>query len=140
MTSRKIYREKYYQAWRFGLMAEGVASLMLRLKGYRILARRFRTPLGEIDLVARRGRTVAFLEVKARADFATAAEAVTIYQQRRIINAAQLFLAQHPGLAPPLPYARRLEARHLIANTFGAGNWLIAPDPIKWDIVHTPFE
>ncbi len=98
MTSRKIYREKYYQAWRFGLMAEGVASLMLRLKGYRILARRFRTPLGEIDLVARRGRTVAFLEVKARADFATAAEAVTIYQQRRIINAAQLFLAQHPGL------------------------------------------
>jgi len=98
VTSRKIYREKYYQAWRFGLMAEGVASLMLRLKGYRILARRFRTPLGEIDLVARRGRTVAFLEVKARADFATAAEAVTIYQQRRIINAAQLFLAQHPGL------------------------------------------
>ncbi len=68
---------------------------MLRLKGYRILARRFRTPSGEIDLAAGRDRTVAFLEVKARSNF-TAAAAVTATQHRHIERAAELFLAQYP--------------------------------------------
>ena len=58
-------------------------------KGYRILAKRFRTPYGEIDLVARRRNLLAFVEVKARARLDDAAYAVTPRQQRRIIDAAQ---------------------------------------------------
>ena len=49
-----------------GLVAEGIAAWLLRLKGYRVLATRYRTPLGEIDIVARRGKVLAFVEVKAR--------------------------------------------------------------------------
>jgi len=83
----------------FGRMAEARCALGLRLRGYRILARRYRSPLGELDIVARRGRTVAFVEVKARQSLAAAAEAVTPRQRRRILAAAKMFLAGHPHLA-----------------------------------------
>ena len=73
--------------------------LMLRLKGYRILARHWRCASGELDIVARRGRVVAVIEVKARADYAAAAEAVTPRQQARIARAALQFLATRPALA-----------------------------------------
>jgi len=76
-----------------------VAELWLRLKGYAILARRYRTRWGEIDLIGRRGRVVVFAEVKARAAIETAAEAITPAQQRRIVAAARGFLAGHPALA-----------------------------------------
>src|SRR6266851_4978697 len=56
-------------AFRFGLSAESRAAALLIAKGYRILARRFRTPLGEIDIVARRRGVLVFVEVKARDDF-----------------------------------------------------------------------
>ena len=56
----------------FGLEAETVAALWLTLKGYSILARRYSAHGGEIDLIARKGRAVAFVEVKARADLAAA--------------------------------------------------------------------
>jgi hypothetical protein len=62
-------------AFRFGLSAEGRAAALLVVKGYRILARRFRTPLGEIDIIARRRDMLAFVEVKARDNFDEAAEA-----------------------------------------------------------------
>jgi putative endonuclease len=65
-------------------------------KGYRILARRFRTPHGEIDIVARRLSLIAFVEVKARASLDDAAYAVTPRQQQRIIDAAQGWLMAHP--------------------------------------------
>ncbi len=65
-------------------------------KGYRILARRYRTPHGEIDIVARRRNLIAFVEVKARATLDDAAFAVTPRQQQRIINAAQGWLVAHP--------------------------------------------
>jgi putative endonuclease len=65
-------------------------------KGYRILARRFRTPHGEIDIVARKGDLLAFVEVKARASLDDAAYAVTPRQQQRIIDAAQGWLMVHP--------------------------------------------
>ena len=78
------------------MMAESLAAILLRLKGYRVLARRFRTPTGEIDLVARRGRTLAFLEVKARPDFTAAAESISRHQRKRIERTAQMFLAQNP--------------------------------------------
>jgi putative endonuclease len=83
-------------AFRHGLSAEFWAALLLRAKGFRIEARRFKTPFGEIDIVARRGQTLAFVEVKARASHDTAAEAVTTRQQRRIVAAAQFWVAAHP--------------------------------------------
>jgi putative endonuclease len=83
-------------AFRTGLSAESRAAAYLMAKGYRILARRFRTPHGEIDLVARRRNLIAFVEVKARATLDEAAFAVTPRQQLRIINAAQAWLAAHP--------------------------------------------
>jgi putative endonuclease len=83
-------------AFRFGLSAESRAAALLIAKGYRILARRFRTPLGEIDIVARRRGVLVFVEVKARDSFDAAAEAIGKRQQSRIISAAQLWLAGRP--------------------------------------------
>jgi putative endonuclease len=83
-------------AFRFGLSAESRAAALLVAKGYRILARRFRTPLGEIDIIARRSNVLVFVEVKARDSFDEAAEAINKRQQDRIIGAAQLWLAAHP--------------------------------------------
>ncbi len=83
-------------AFRFGLSAESRAAAFLIAKGYRILARRFRTPLGEIDIVALRRGVLVFVEVKARDSFDAAAEAVGKRQQSRIMAAAQLWLAAHP--------------------------------------------
>jgi putative endonuclease len=85
-------------AWRFGRMGEALCAWRLRLCGYRIIARDVRTPVGEIDLVARRGRTLAFVEVKARTGEG-AAEALTSRQCRRIVRAAEAFLAGRPTLA-----------------------------------------
>ena len=82
-----------------GLAAENFAALLLRLKGYRILARRYKTPVGEIDLIARRGRTIAFVEVKARQTMDEALAAVTPAMQARITRAAGYFLAGNPALA-----------------------------------------
>ena len=83
-------------AFRTGLSAESRAAAFLIAKGYRILAKRFRTPYGEIDLVARKRNLVAFVEVKARASLDEAAYAVTPRQQQRIVNAAQAWLMAHP--------------------------------------------
>jgi putative endonuclease len=84
---------------RWGRWAETLCVLHLRLGGYRIVARRFASPLGEIDLIARRGKVLAFIEVKARPDDASALFAVTPAQSRRIEAAASAFLARHPRLA-----------------------------------------
>lgn len=73
---------------RGGRRAETIAAWWLRLKGWKILARRLRTPLGEVDIVARRGRTVVFVEVKARASEAEAALALDEYRLRRVAAAA----------------------------------------------------
>ena len=83
-------------AFRTGLSAESRAAAFLMAKGYRILAKRFRTPHGEIDLVAKRRNLLAFVEVKARATLDDAAFAVTPRQQARIIDAAQARLVAHP--------------------------------------------
>jgi putative endonuclease len=82
-----------------GLRAEALAGLLLQLKGYRILARRMKTRLGEIDLVARRGRSLVFVEVKARSALDGAAEALMAEQRARLARAAALFVAARPGLA-----------------------------------------
>ena len=83
-------------AFRTGLSAESRAAAYLVAKGYRILAKRFRTPHGEIDLVAKRWNLLAFVEVKARATLDDAALAVTPRQQARIVDAAQAWLVMHP--------------------------------------------
>ena len=86
-------------AERRGRRAETLAAFALRLSGWRILARRWRSKAGEIDLVARRGRLIAFIEVKARSDTTDALEAVSARQRARIARAASSFLAQHPKFA-----------------------------------------
>src|SRR3954454_8967449 len=83
-------------AFRTGLSAEARAAAYLMVKGYRILAKRFRTPYGEIDIVARRRNLLAFVEVKARGSLDEAAYAVTPRQQQRIIAAAEAWLMAHP--------------------------------------------
>lgn len=87
------------RAYRAGRKAEVIAAALLRLKGYRILARDYRAGVGELDIVARRGRLLAVVEVKRRRDLATALAAVTARQQRRIARAAEAYVARHLGLA-----------------------------------------
>jgi putative endonuclease len=72
-----------------GRRAEKLAALWLQLKGWKILGRRVRTPVGEVDLVARRGRTLAFVEVKARATAEEAGFALDEYRLRRVAAAAE---------------------------------------------------
>ena len=79
-----------------GRTGEWRAALALFVKGYRIVGRNFRTRLGEIDIIARKGDLIVFVEVKARPDAAEAADAVTFEAQRRIANAAELWIARQP--------------------------------------------
>lgn len=85
---------------RTGRNAERWAAIWLRLQGWKIIARRARTPVGEIDLVARRGKTVAFIEVKARRSRAAGLEALRRGQRRRWRRAAAYWLAGHPHPPP----------------------------------------
>ena len=84
--------------YRTGLAAEALCRLALRLKGYHILASRYRSPRGEIDIIAARGRTIALIEVKARATKVAAIEAISPRQRARLEAATQDFLARHPHL------------------------------------------
>jgi putative endonuclease len=97
-----------------GRRAEWLAALFLNLKGYQILARRLKTPLGEIDLLARRGATLAIIEVKQRGDYQQAAYAITPRQQERLKNAARFVLAQRPELSN---HSIRFDA--LLVNRWG---------------------
>jgi len=87
---------KRIAAFRHGISAESKAAAFLLMKGYRIKARRFRSPVGELDIVARRRNTLVFVEVKARATYDEAVEAVSPAQQRRIVAGAEFWLASHP--------------------------------------------
>ena len=91
--------EKRARAYRRGLFAETVAALLLRLKGHRIIARRYKTPVGEIDLVALKGKRLAFVEVKQRKSFEDAGWSLPTRARRRIVRAAQYWLAGHPNYA-----------------------------------------
>ena len=92
-------REQRVRAYRRGLLAETLAALMLRLKGYAIVARRYKTPVGEIDLVALKGKRLVFVEVKRRRPKEDAAWTLPAKQRRRIVRAAQYWLAGHPDLS-----------------------------------------
>lgn len=86
---------KRRKAERGGRRAERLAAWWLRLKGWRILAMRARTPVGEVDLIARRGKVLAFIEVKARATEADAALALDEYRLRRVMRAAEALLPRY---------------------------------------------
>ena len=92
-------------AFRRGHVSEYIAALYLAAKGYRIRAIRFRTKLGEIDIIARRGDLVVCVEVKARRDVESAVFAVTGTTQSRIRAASELWLARQPD-------AHRLSLRY----------------------------
>jgi putative endonuclease len=117
----KLASPERIAAFRTGLSAETRAAAFLMAKGYRILAKRFRTRYGEIDIVARRRNLLTFVEVKARATLVAAAYAVTARQQARIIEAAQAWLVAHPEHADfelrfdAMLIAPRRLPRHLIA-------------------------
>ncbi len=89
-------RPERVAAFRVGLSAESRAAAYLVAKGYRIVARRFRSPVGEVDIVARRRGVLVFVEVKARNRLDDAAESLLPRQQRRIAAAAAAWLAAHP--------------------------------------------
>lgn len=92
------WREERRARERRGRSAELVAAAALMLKGYRIAGRRVKTPAGEIDLIAIRGRRVAFVEVKQRRSLAEAEASITDRQRERVRRAADQWLARHPRL------------------------------------------
>jgi putative endonuclease len=103
--------------YRRGRFSELVAAAVLLAKGYRVLERRCRTPYGEIDLIAVRGKRVAFVEVKRRATREEAEAALTQYQARRIVRAAEYWMSRNAryrdharGLDAVLVVPRRLPA------------------------------
>jgi putative endonuclease len=82
-----------------GLWAEILCAAYLWLRGYRILRWRYKTKLGEIDLIAERANTIVFIEVKERANLEDALSAVQPHSQKRITMAAKAFLSQSPAFA-----------------------------------------
>ena len=82
-----------------GHFAENLAAWALRLKGWRIIAQRYRSPLGEIDLIAQRGDLVAMVEVKARPTLMEALDSVTPSAQKRIMGSADLWLSRQKDAA-----------------------------------------
>ena len=97
-----MIRRSKLAALAFGRRAEFVATCLLRLKGYAILERRLKSGSGgrgEIDIVARRGSVIAFIEVKARADLSAAAEAISPQQRQRLDRGAAAYLAKRRHLA-----------------------------------------
>ena len=100
IAKNRIERTKRRRsAHALGLNAESIAALLLLFKGYSILARRFAVSGGEIDLIARRGRSIAFVEVKARGDLDSAASSIGGVKRRRIARAARVWLARNPWAA-----------------------------------------
>jgi putative endonuclease len=82
---------------RRGILAEYVALMLLTLKGYRLVAMRYKTPVGEVDLIVRRAATLVFVEVKARANADDAAISIHAKNQSRVVRASQMFLVNHPA-------------------------------------------
>ena len=97
MTRRDAHSRR--ASLRLGLRAEWIASLWLMLKWYQVLERRYLVKGGEIDLIVRRGATVALVEVKARATFEQAEVAIDAAKIRRISRAARVWLARNPWAA-----------------------------------------
>lgn len=118
-------------AWARGRNAERFAAWFLRVRGYQVLAERYKTPRGEIDLIVRRGRTLVFVEVKARATLSAGLEAITARQQSRIKAAAETFLAKGHGSGRYNQGRCRFDAIIVTPGRFGVPR--IAHRPNAWD-------
>lgn len=105
-----------------GIWAERYAALYLFFKGFRIVATRFKTPVGEIDLIAVRKNVIVFVEVKSRGSLDLARSAITEHSQNRIARAAQYFLSKNHCPAAYKNYNLRFD---VIALS-------------KWKLVHIP--
>ena len=79
-----------------GRWAEKRAIVILRLKGYKILAERFKTPMGEIDLIAAKNKRLVLVEVKNRTSRCEALGAISVLQQQRIVQATKAYLSKYP--------------------------------------------
>jgi putative endonuclease len=101
--------------YRKGRRAEILAAWYLRFKGYHILAMRYKTRVGEIDLIARRGGSIVFTEVKWRTARLSAMEAIHQDNQTRVRRAAELYLQKHPRYTG---HAKRFDAL-----VFAPGQW-----------------
>jgi putative endonuclease len=99
MTSRDDLTSKRRKAQRRGHLSEYIAAIYLMLKGYRILAIRYRTRLGEIDLIVKKADLVVFVEVKARREQQQAIDAVGAQSQKRIRDASDLWLSKRKDFA-----------------------------------------
>lgn len=97
--SSQVKNKRRQQAYQRGKWAEYLAATWLIFKGYRIISLRYKTIHGEIDLIARRGNMIIFVEVKTRKTIDIAKQSVTIKQRQRIANAATQFLKTRPRLA-----------------------------------------
>lgn len=107
-----------------GRRGETLAAWYLRLKGWRIIARRVKTRRGEIDLVARRGRLVAFVEVKWRANVQERDQAIDPYRLRRVVDAAEAVAHRFVGEGDNMRIDVLLLApgrfpRHIVNATLG---------------------
>ena len=96
MTKKKTLKHK--KSYNFGILAEKIVLFCLFLKGYKILFWRYKTYLGEIDIIAKRGKTVAIIEVKARKSESKIEEVLSPKQILRIKNATEFFLVKNPKL------------------------------------------
>ncbi len=81
-----------------GRKAEALVIWWLRFQGYKIISQREKTPKGEIDVIAQRGKVIAFIEVKARADFTLGIQSISRHQVKRIVAAARYWLSTHENL------------------------------------------
>jgi putative endonuclease len=111
-----------------GRRSELLVAWYLRLKGYRVLARRYRTPVGEIDLIVRRGKQIAFVEVKRRVSHDDGLFAIGAASRKRIARAAHVWLSTHPAAAghdlrfDVVAIAPRRWPRHIAGAFDGDGN------------------
>ncbi|WP_299374396.1 YraN family protein [uncultured Kiloniella sp.] len=113
--SRFFLNKSKKNSYTTGRYAETIAAMYLRCKGYQILARNYKTKVGEIDLIARRRSLICFLEVKKRHNLETASYAISQTQQKRIIHAAEYFLRVNPMY---LDFDKRFDAVLIGATVF----------------------
>lgn len=83
-------------SYKKGRWSEKRAIVILRVKGYKILAERFKTPVGEIDVIASKRKQLVFIEVKKRPSLSEALHSLSLFQRKRIIQAAKMYLSKHP--------------------------------------------
>ncbi len=105
-------------AYQKGVWAEERAAAQLMMKGYKILAKRYKTRYGEIDLIVRKGDVIVFVEVKIRADISDALYAITPKNRRRVEQAASYYIAQNPELSD---YGMRFDVMAFAGK--GGGIW-----------------